>query len=107
MKIPYVTILGLMITHTSSSDVTNESDKRPGLFRSASSSLRHYLALWPDDLLAILYKEYAATTGFHEGTYFGRSQLISNAIFDQTGKLRSASEVKKKLVSLGLENVQD
>jgi hypothetical protein len=75
--------------------------KRPSLIRSASSSMRHYLTLWPDDLVEILLKAYSDTHGFQEGTYFGRAQMISDAIHKESGKSRSASEIRRKLASLG------
>jgi hypothetical protein len=77
------------------------NEKRPSLLRSASSSMRHYLTLWPDPLVETLLKAYSDTHGFQEGTYFGRAQMISDSIYQDSGKWRSPSEVKRKLASLG------
>ena len=75
--------------------------ERPSLIRSASSSMRQYLTLWPDPLVETLLKAYSETHGFSEGTYFGRAQMISDSIYQDSGKWRSPSEVRRKLASLG------
>lgn len=75
--------------------------ERPSLIRSASSSMRQYLTLWPDPLVETLLKAYSDTQGFQEGTYFGRAQMISDSIYQDSGKWRSPSEVRRKLASLG------
>jgi len=75
--------------------------ERPNLIRSASSSMRQYLTLWPDPLVETLLKAYSDTHGFQEGTFFGRAQMISDSIYQDSGRWRSPSEVRRKLASLG------
>lgn len=93
-------VYAIISLHLISDTVATNSTSRPGLFRSASSSMKQYLSLWPDELLVCLLKAYVETSGYHEGRYFGRSQMISNSIYEQSGKWRSPAEVKRKLISL-------